>query len=491
MKAPLPRQCLSTMAALVAAMAAWGQWSFQLDTTFRSAVVQQNVNAIHLLPDGGVFLSGRIRFAGDMSDRGSAKLLPDGSRDFTFPSFPQTTGGGKIVPWGSAFYVKPAATVRRMTAGGLIDPSFINMNSGPYFQSGTGGDYHVFPDGRVLLSGSHMLSDTARGFVGQYRLVWFSNTGYLDTTRVHRQANGTIWEFKELPNGQFICTCSCSQYEGQPVSRLFRINSDGSLDPSFQPGINWGNIYAYHGLPDGRVYAGGRYKRAAAPNDTLYLARFMPDGSLDPTFNHLNTLSTLPGMTGGAKTLRLYPWLDGALFVTGVYQRVNGQPRGGICVINDDGMLTSDMDACMAGAFSYQGSTNAAVVEMLPLPDGSGYYICGAYAGYDDGTINDPAQRFVSRLLVSELTTGAASLSLGEGPGVRVYPNPANGSATLQLEQVPRDATLVLRDALGRVLLRQRVGGHYTTLSIEHSGVYLVELWSFGERVATQRWVVE
>lgn len=473
------------IAAALQCPQALGQWSFMLDTSFRTTIQDRAVNSIALLENGQILASGMIRFPGDMSFRGSARLNVNGSRDLTFADF---NGQGKLTPWQSKHYVAIAATVRRLHSNGYLDPSFISMNTGPYFNALTGGDYHVFPDGRVLLSGSHILSDTARGYVGPYRLIWFSNTGYLDTTRVHRQANGTIWEFKELPDGKFICTCSCSMYDGQPVSRLFRIHADGSLDPGFQPGVNWGNIYAYHALPDGRVYVGGRYKRAAAPNDTLYLARFMPDGQLDPAFNHLNTLSTLPGMTGGAKTLRLYPWLDGALFVTGVYQWVNGQPRGGICVLDSTGSLTTHMDECVAGPFSYQGSTNAAIVEMLPLPDGSGYYICGTYAGYTDGTITDPGQRFVSRLLVSELSTAVEEHA---PPTLRLYPNPASSNATLQLEQVPPDAQLVLRDALGREVQRMRVSDHYTTLPVGRSGVYVVELWGNGERVATQRLVVE
>ncbi|MBK8499293.1 MAG: hypothetical protein IPL52_10850 [Flavobacteriales bacterium] len=66
------------------------------------------------------------------------------------------------------------------------------MNTGPYFLSLQPADYHVFPDGRVLISGTHTLNDPVRGFVGSYELIWFSNEGYLDTTRTHRNANGVI-----------------------------------------------------------------------------------------------------------------------------------------------------------------------------------------------------------------------------------------------------------------------------------------------------------
>jgi hypothetical protein len=44
----------------------------------------------------------------------------------------------------------------------------------------------VYPDGSILMSGLHSLYDTARGFVGLYNLIWFTNTGHLDTTKTHR-----------------------------------------------------------------------------------------------------------------------------------------------------------------------------------------------------------------------------------------------------------------------------------------------------------------
>ena len=56
---------------------------------------------------------------------------------------------------------------------------------------------------------------------------------------------------------------------------------------------------------------------------------------------------------------------------------------------------------------------------------------------------------------------------------------------------MPGNAQFVLRDALGRELLRQRVSHHYTTLSIARSGVYMLELWDASGRVATERVVVQ
>lgn len=484
----ISRAVASFAAALVCSIG-FAQWSFDLDTAFRTEITMKNVNALHALQDGKIFISGRVRFSGDLSDRGSARLLEDGQRDLSFPSFPQTTGGEKTTPWlNGKFYVSNGLP-RRMMPDGLIDPSFGPLGIGPYFQPSTTGDYHVFPDGRVLISGSHLLSDSIRGFEGYYELIWFTNTGYLDTTRLHRNANGPIWDFKELPNGQFICTCNCSMYDGQSVSKLFRVNADLTLDPTFQPGINWGNIFAYHGLPDGRVYVGGRYKRAAAPNDTLYIARFMPDGALDPSFAIPSVeMGSLSADYGPILTC-LQPWDTNYVIASGEFGLVNETPRESIFMIDANGSLTTSFTGFQVGIYAGQFG-NSASINGITLVSTDTLYVCGVYAGLNDGNINDTLQRFVSRLLVEDI-----GMSLGEQDvaTLNVYPNPACTTATLELQATPADAQVVMRDALGREVLRQRVQARATTLLLQSlaDGIYTLELHSAGQRLAVQQLVIQ
>ncbi|MBX2978521.1 MAG: T9SS type A sorting domain-containing protein [Flavobacteriales bacterium] len=364
------------------------------------------------------------------------------------------------------------------------------MNSNTSFQSLTGGDYHVFPDGRVLLSGSHTLSDTARGYVGQYNLIWFSNEGYLDTTRLHRQANGTIWQFKELPDGKFICTCSCSQYEGQPVSRLFRIHADGSLDTTFQSSVSSGNIYELEALPDGRVLVGGNFRFSENPSTTVHLARVLPDGSRDPAFANLTFVGNSAWWpTSGTIVFEVFPFHGGHHIIGGQFTAVNGQARKGLCMIDEHGELHNAFANGGVGPFTYQGTTNATPLSIAWNSDSTALYINGAYAGYDDGTTNDPQQRFVSRLLVSELTVGAEERLM---PSLRVYPNPASTTATLELDVLPPHTQLVLRDALGREVLRQRVHAHTNVLNLQAlpDGIYTLELREEHKRISVQRLAV-
>ena len=472
------------------------QMPFALDTTFRTTIVDQNVNAIHLLEDGKVFLSGRIRFPGDISVRGSACLLPTGQQDPDFPQFPFTTGAGKVVPWIEGKFYVGTTTVRRMLPNGLIDPLFIAPHTSPYFQGGGGGgsDFHVFPDGRVLLSGSsHTLSDTARGFVGNYDLIWFSNEGYLDTTRTHRNGNGAVYRFAELPDGKFICNGTGSTFEGVPVDRIFRVHADGAPDTTFNTGVFIGSANAYLPLPDGRVYVGGNFQTTQAPGDTLRLARFMPDGSLDATFDIPQFDDGTLNWYFGASVTNLLAWTEGRVIVTGQFQFVNGQPRKSICIVDSTGQLLDVFDDCGVGPYVSPFYTYASIDATAMDTANNFLYLCGAYVGYDDGTTNDPLQRFVSRLHLGDITT-AAQQPTEPAPGyLRLFPNPAAHQVTVAFSGTAAGTELLLRDALGRTLLRERPSGPEHNLPLQGlgAGLYLVELWGQGGRKAVERLVVE
>ncbi len=256
------------------------QQPFDLDTTFRTVIPSWYVNSIIPLEDGSLILSGEARFPGDPvgSFRNLAKLDHSGQLDPLYPEW--TPGGGKLVRWEDRFNMG-GHNVQRILMNGSPDPSFILMNYGPYFSSFQGGDYHVYPDGRVLMSGLHFLSDTVRGYTGAHCLIWFSNEGYLDTTAHHRTCLGSLDFFQQLPDGKFIGSGSTSIWDGQPASNIVRVYADGALDTTFQTHVWWGQAYGFLGLEDGRVYAVGQFQIEGLA-DTLQFVRFMPDGSLDP-----------------------------------------------------------------------------------------------------------------------------------------------------------------------------------------------------------------
>ena len=487
---------MKLVAALAAATSAAAQQPFDLDASFQTQLIQEYVSSALVVEDGKLLVSGRIVFQGNSTfiPNAGARLNADGSRDLLFQEYPATPG--RLVRWNDKFY-SGGQEVIRLNLDGTTDQTFIAMGLGPYFSSLQGGDYHVFPDGRVLMTGTHLLDDTARGFVGPYRLIWFSNEGYLDTTRVHRQANGVISLIKEELNGRFLCSGSMNSYEGSPVSVVFRIEAGGSLDPGYSSpiqgiptdiGSSFRNVVVLEPLADGRSLAGG-FWRLAASTDTIGVMRLLPDGSQDPTFD------PVPLSASGAFTNWIFPQCmdilplpDGRMIITGNFDHVRGEPRGGIAMINADGTLSDDyFTGPGCGDYSGIEVNYRYIAGIVPAPNGE-YYIYGAYMGYDDGNNSYPQQGFVSRL--HGFNVGVAER---ERIPFTLYPNPVSTQLTVHLEKLPQQGELVLRDALGRVALRERVTSHQHTLGLHGLGsaVYMLELWSKGQRLASERVVVE
>lgn len=498
MNTTLHRICIAVAAIVCISATLEAQQAFELDTTFRCEPEVQNVIDALVLSDGDVVISGGIRVEGDPAGflRGGVRLNPDGTLD---PDFPELIYmGAHLVPWQDKLYAGGNPVSRLFMDSFTPDPTWELLDE-PLLLPFQYGQYHVFPDGRVLLGGLHDLLDTAHGFVGSYELVWLTNTGRLDTTRVHRNANGAIYRFKQVPlgsnaqqAGKFMCFGFGTQFEGHPVPRVFRVLADGQWDSSFVAPLAPFQGYAldFEFLPDGRIYSAGRFSVTNNP-DTLHVVRFMPDGSLDPTFNQSIAFTQTPSVTpGGALLGGVHVISENRILVFGNFDRVDGQFHRGICMIDSIGNVLHEFfqgDGC--GITNYNGSQGNSIEGVAPLGNGD-WYVWGAYAGYDDGTINDPQQRLISRL--HEPDTGLSAMEQQQAiGGLRIYPNPNSGYFTLNVDEVNPNALVTVRDALGREVLRQYLGSYESRLTLTTAGVYMLELLVGNDRRSVLRVVVE
>ena len=450
------KRLMTTLATFAVASVALPQQPFDVDPNFRTQLKDQSVTYVAELSTGELLLSGNMRYDGDLFPRYRTKLSSNGSEVFDYPG---GSGGGKLTAWTDKFYIGGSG-VRRLDSFGITDTTFISLNSGPYFFSLQTGDYHVFPDGRLLISGLNRLEDTLRGFDGYYSMIWITNQGYVDTTRVHRQADGVIGRFKELPDGKFICYGGISEYEGTPVSLIFRIEADGTLDTTFNvPPMDLGIAYTYYPTADGKVIVGGFFHFVNAP-DTINLIRLLPNGLLDTTFNSNTDYTANNGQQYYYSAVTcILPIGNNRLIITGGFAEIEGQERGGIAMLDTAGNLVDDyFTGKGCGAFTYFPSvdtsinfTYRSIGKIIPSADGS-YYINGSYNGYDDGTTNDTLQRFVSRLY--GLNVGINELDKFKPKPLTIAPNPTAGNALLSVETPLQNAQLTLHDASGRVVLQ-------------------------------------
>ncbi len=483
-------------AAALSMHGAAAQQPFALDASFRAQFNDWYVSSILPLDDGKLIISGQIRFPGDQYFRLGARLNADGTRD---PGFPEVTYmGGKLTEWNGRTYALNGIGVRRLFLDGLLDFTFDMVNA-PYFSALQGGDYHVYPDGRILMSGAHTVNLPDSGWSGLHNLIWFTNTGRLDTTRAPRKGNGVIYRFKELPDGKFICTGPMTEFEGQPTSYIFRVHADGMLDTTFTTNTIWGQAACYLPLDDGRCYVGGLF-RVNGITDTLNLVRMMPDGSLDPTFHNTIRFGIGPPITSYPRpgTIESIQYLDnGRLIVTGAFRDVDGEPRNSIALIDTTGQLLDDhFVGAGCGTYTYQGFTDATIMGLQVVEDDR-CYIWGSYHGYSDGTTSDPLQRFVTRLYGPDFNTAIVQEELDAKGGLRVYPNPAHDRVAVdyKLPDGQQAALLILKDALGRPVLQRSVAGRQGQVVLDLGaiarGAYVVELRQGGTLIAAERLVVQ
>src|SRR6185369_10668411 len=105
----------------------------------------------------------------------------------------------------------------------------------------------------------------------------------------------------------------------------------------FQLGVgfnSWVNVLAVQ--PDGRLVAGGLFTRF---NNLLrrYVARLNLDGSLDATFN--------PGVGPDGPLVGLALQPDGKILIGGFFTSVSSTPRSHIARLNANGSLDTTFDA--------------------------------------------------------------------------------------------------------------------------------------------------
>ena len=169
--------------------------------------------------------------------------------------------------------------------------------------------------GKIVIAGEFTrVNDTRR-----FRLAQLKSDGSLDENFDPGEgANDPINALALQREGKVLIGGSFTGVNGVPRAGLARLNADGSVDTSFQPGTPPArNVYALVVQPDGRILVAGRYADLDGA-DHLSVARLNPDGSLDASFGNGSGIST----NGSVAILTLQP--DGKILLGGVFSRVNG-----------------------------------------------------------------------------------------------------------------------------------------------------------------------
>ena len=397
---------------------------------------------VRLLPSGlqdpgfsaGTSLSGEItRESG----------LPFGS---TIARIKEQPGGGYLL---AGNFISYNGTTRRgvirILASGAIDNSF---NDGGFGANGVVNDILPLSNGKFIICGAF----TQYNGVAINRLARLNADGTLDASfnGGGTGANLAIFSLDTTSTGMLIAAGTFTSYNGTPVKRIARINTDGSLDISYTPvstpnsyitsvkviagdKMLVGGSFSNYGLSvghfvrlnadgnrdltflsgtacngdvntitvetNGKILLGGNFTNYNS-NAVKYFVRANADGSYDPTFNP-NGYG--PGNFGsGASINYIFPTSAGKYFIGGNMAELELVGYNGAAQILENGLPDTDFNP--ATGISSGANTGRCIAAQ---PDGK-IIIGGNFTKY-----NGQPRRFIARLLTDgsvDPTFGANTL---------------------------------------------------------------------------------
>jgi uncharacterized delta-60 repeat protein len=195
----------------------------------------------------------------------------------------------------------------------------------------------VQSNGSVVVAGDF----TSIGGVGRNRIARLTSSGALDNSFVHQGgANGPIYALALQSDGKILIGGDFTAYNGVSRNRIARINSDGSLDTSFNPGVGAnGAVFTicrsnnyYYGSGDA-ILIGGNFTTVGGITRNR-IAKLSANGTVDTSFN--------PGSGANDAVYAIVvsgSYYPEAIYAGGAFTTFDGQVRNRLVKIDSGGRL--------------------------------------------------------------------------------------------------------------------------------------------------------
>jgi uncharacterized delta-60 repeat protein len=372
-----------------------------LDTSFGNGLAGANdyVYAVALQSDGKLLIGGDFTTLNGTTINHIARLNSDGTLDTSFGN--SLTGAdqfvstlalqsdGKVLIGGGFTNVNGTTINRiaRLNSDGTLDTSFGNGLAGvdPYVHT-----LVLQGDGKVLIGGHFTnVNGTAHG-----RFARLNSDGTLDTFFGNglTGADNALIAVALQSDGKALIGGYFTTVNGTAHGRIARLNSDGTLDTSFDNGLAGvnGAVNALAVQNNEKVLIGGSF---TAVNGTArgHIARLNSNGTLDTSFGN-----GLGGVNNTVSAVAIQS--DGKMVIGGDFTNVNSTARGRIARLNSDGTLDTSFGNGLAGANSY--------VYALALQSDGKVLIGGGFS-----TVNGTTRGRIARLN----SDGTLDTSFGNG----------------------------------------------------------------------------
>jgi uncharacterized delta-60 repeat protein len=328
-----------------------------LDTSFNpGSGADWRVLGIARQTDGKLVVGGQFTIFNDQKRNRITRLNENGSTDFTFNAGDGADSSvnavaiapdGKILVGGDFYSFNGASRYRlvRLNASGSVDTSFVLAPGA----DGTVQAITVQADGKVLIAGSF----TAVNGTARNRVARLNTDGSLDASfNPGFGPNGAVLTITQQTDGNILIGGYFASVNGTTRNRVARLNNDGTLDPGFVPGtLDNGYVNSVSLTADGKVFIAGGISVGLQSR----ILRLLANGAVDNTFSPGNNAISSDVTTAIAQS-------DGKVLIGGHFESVTGVSRNGIARLNSDGSLDP--------AFNPGAGANQLVWTLLLQPDG-------------------------------------------------------------------------------------------------------------------------
>src|SRR5262249_43288934 len=167
--------------------------------------------------------------------------------------------------------------VARIFRTGFVDQSFDPRSRAARFASST----VLQQDGKVLVGGGFTSMDN----ISRYGIARLNDDGSLDSTfDVGAGANGSVHAIALQPDGKVLIAGDFTSYNNIPRQRVARLNDDGSLGTSFDPGVGPDDVvYTMALQSNGKVPLGGDFRQVYGQFNNR-IVRLETNGVVDSTW---------------------------------------------------------------------------------------------------------------------------------------------------------------------------------------------------------------
>lgn len=416
-----------------------------IDLTYLPTV-NNVVFSIAMQPDGKAVIGGNFTTVNGQTRNYVARLNLNGTTDTTFPvatpnlSVTQVLRqpDGKIIVTGgfTTFNGTAHGRIVRLNADGTIDPTFV----APVGTDNTILAVALMSNGQILIGGDF----TTYNGVAKPNIARLNSDGSLDpsftVSLVPNTASGSVRVLVPQTSGTIYVGGGFSSVSGATRNSIARLNANGTLDTTFNPGTaDYTFVNSILPLASGQVMVGGSFVSFAGPPNRNALARLNSNGTLDTTFN--------ANLATSNNVYQMMPQTGGRIILIGSITTVGGTPHGGIVRINADGTSDATFNTGNTGS---NGTINCAALQ----PDGK-ILIGGQFLSYNG--VNQPTLARLNGLpfTAAGLTVagrvtgfngrgiGSARLTLTEADGT-VHSTATTSRGYFRFEDIPAGQTCVI-----------------------------------------------